>query len=527
MRSTFMGLETSKRGMFTQQTALYTVGHNISNANTPGYSRQRVNMQATLPYPGIGLNAPKVPGFIGTGVESHSIQRVRDQFIDRQLRQETNQLGYWDSKSKAITQMEDIMSEPSEFGLNKSLDLFWNSLQELSTSPENAGTRKVVTERGVTAAESFNYIHKQLIEVQGNLKNEIDVSTKDINSILKQIASLNENISKVEPNGYMPNDLYDARDILVDELSQYLPIQVDYVKNGGNSLAIAEGNMTISVKTKNGGLIKVVEGKEASQFEHNLPVGDSKDPFQYFTINGVPAVIPPLTDVQLDYGDLLPAQGKMLSLINSYGYGNTGQGDYPEMLTELNKMAQEFAKAFNEIHSSGFGLPTKDAAGNLIPSETGHNFFVDPNAPLDPNDRGDTITAGNIAVNKVVRDDPSKVAASDVINQEGNGKNALLLSEFKTKSIAGLNNASTQSFYQSLIGKLGVDGEQANRLAETSAVKQLTIMNSRASVSSVSLDEEMTNMIIFQQAYNASARMITVVDETLDKIINGMGRVGL
>ncbi|MEK5146245.1 flagellar hook-associated protein FlgK [Psychrobacillus sp. FSL K6-4615] len=525
MRSTFMGLETSKRGMFTQQTALYTVGHNISNANTLGYSRQRVNMQATLPYPGIGLNAPKVPGFIGTGVESHSIQRVRDQFIDRQLRQETNQLGYWDSKSKAITQIEDIMSEPSEFGLNKSLDLFWNSLQELSTSPENAGTRKVVTERGVTAAESFNYIHKQLIEVQGNLKNEIDISTKDINSILKQIASLNENISKVEPNGYMPNDLYDARDVLVDELSQYFPIQVDYVKNGGNSLAIAEGNMTISIKTGKPApdhIIKIVEGKEASQFAHNLPAGDNKDPFQSFTINGLPA-----NGATIDHSELLPNQGKMLSLINSYGYGNTGQGDYPEMLTELNKMAQEFAKAFNEIHSSGFGLPTKDAAGNPIPSETGHNFFVDPNAPFDPNDRGDTITAGNIAVNKVVRDDPSKVAASDLINQEGNGKNAQLLSEFKTKSIAGLNNTSTQSFYQSLIGKLGVDGEQANRLAETSAVKQLTIMNSRASVSSVSLDEEMTNMIIFQQAYNASARMITVVDETLDKIINGMGRVGL
>ncbi len=505
MRSTFMGLETSKRGMFTQQTALYTVGHNISNANTLGYSRQRVNMQATLPYPGIGLNAPKVPGFLGTGVESHSIQRMRDQFIDRQLRQETNELGYWDTKSKAITQMEDIMSEPSDFGLNESLDLFWKSLNELSTSPENAGTRKVVTERGVTAAESFNYIHKQLIEVQGNLKNEIDVSTKDINSILKQIAALNENISKVEPNGHMPNDLYDARDVLVDELSQYFPIQVEYVKNGGNSLAIAEGNMTISIRTANGP-IKIIEGKEASQFDHNLPVGDTKDPFQNFTINGVPA-----NGATVNHRDLLPKQGKMLSLINSYGYGNTGQGDYPEMLAQLDKMASEFANAFNTVHNAGFGLPPAN--------ETGLDFFVNLN--------GGPISAGNIAVNQDIRNDPSKVAASTELNQEGNGKNALLLAAVKTKSIAGLSNANVQSFYQSLIGKLGVDGEQANRLAETSATKLLTISNSRAAVSSVSLDEEMTNMIVFQQAYNASARMITVVDETLDKIINGMGRVGL
>ncbi|MEK3994146.1 flagellar hook-associated protein FlgK [Psychrobacillus sp. FSL K6-2365] len=509
MRSTFMGLETSKRGMFTQQTALYTVGHNISNANTLGYSRQRVNMQPTLPYPGIGLNAPKVPGFIGTGVEAHSIQRIRDQFIDRQYRQETNELGYWETKSKAITQMEDIMAEPSDYGLNESLDLFWKSLEELSTSPENAGTRRVVTERGVTAAESFNYIYKQLVEVQGNLKNEIDVTTKNVNSILKQIAALNENIAKVEPNGYLPNDLYDARDTLVDELSQYFPIKIEYAKNGGNSLAIAEGNMTISIRTGKpvpNDTIKIVEGKEASQFEHNLPVGDTKDPFQGFTIIGVPA-----NGATINHTELLPNQGKMLSLINSYGYGANKEGVYPEMLAQLDKMAQEFANAFNAVHRAGYGLPPDN--------ETGLDFFVNPN--------GGAITAGNIAVNKVIKDDPSKLSASTEPDQEGNGKNAVLLAAVKTTSILGLGNATVQSFYQSLIGKLGVDGEQANRLAETTAVKQLTIANNRASVSSVSLDEEMTNMIIFQQAYNASARMITVVDETLDKIINGMGRVGL
>lgn len=509
MRSTFMGLETSKRGMFTQQTALYTVGHNISNANTLGYSRQRVNMQPTLPYPGIGLNAPKVPGFIGTGVEAHSIQRIRDQFIDRQYRQETNELGYWETKSKAITQMEDVMAEPSDYGLNESLDLFWKSLEELSTSPENAGTRRVVTERGVTAAESFNYIYKQLVEVQGNLKNEIDVTTKDVNSILKQIAALNENIAKVEPNGYLPNDLYDARDTLVDELSEYFPIKIEYTKNGGNSLAIAEGNMTISIRTGKpvpNDTIKIVEGKEASQFEHNLPVGDNKDPFQGFTIIGVPA-----NGATIDHTEFLPNQGKMLSLINSYGHGMNNEGVYPEMLAKLDKMAQEFANAFNAVHRAGYGLPPDN--------ETGLDFFVNPN--------GGAISAGNIAVNKVLKDDPSKVAASTEPDQEGNGKNAVLLAAVKTTSILGLGNATVQSFYQSLIGKLGVDGEQANRLAETTAVKQLTIANNRASVSSVSLDEEMTNMIIFQQAYNASARMITVVDETLDKIINGMGRVGL
>lgn len=509
MGSTFMGLETSKRGLYTQQSALYTTGHNISNANTLGYSRQRVNMEATLGYPGTGLNAPKIPGHLGTGVQTHSVQRIRDQFIDRQYRQETTKLGYWESRSDAISQMEDIMAEPSEFGLNTSLDQFWKSLQDLSTNPENAAARKVVVQRGIGVAESFNYIHKQLSDIQGNLKNEILTSTDDVNSILKQIASINEQIQAIEPNGYMPNDLYDARDNLLDELSQYFPIEIEYTKSGGNSLAIAEGSVKVSIKTKTGS-IEVINGKDAGKL---TPTGMSKndnfEPFNGFTVDGSGAVAGgPIT-----YNDMELNKGKMLSIINSYGHGtNTtnAEGYYPEMLAKLDKMALAFAEKFNEIHRGGTDLN----------GDTGNNFFVPKS--------GATISAGNISVDSIFESDPSLVAASSSADkEEGNGANAILLANMKSEILAGLDNATVQSFYQSMIGELGVDGEQAVRLAYNSATIKLTVENNRASVSSVSLDEEMTNMIIFQQAYNASARMITVVDETLDKIINGMGRVGL
>ena len=151
MRSTFMGLETSKRGLFTQQSALYTTGHNISNANTLGYSRQRVNMEATGGFPGVGLNAGTMPGFLGTGVQAGSIQRIRDGFVDHQYRQESNKLGYWDSKSNALSQMEDVLNEPSAYGLQKTLSEFWQSLQDLAVNPENGGARAVVVERGVSS----------------------------------------------------------------------------------------------------------------------------------------------------------------------------------------------------------------------------------------------------------------------------------------------------------------------------------------------------------------------------------------
>jgi flagellar hook-associated protein 1 FlgK len=515
MRSTFMGLEASKRGLFTQQSALYTTGHNIANANTAGYSRQRVNMQPTLGFPGTGLNAPKTPGFIGTGVEAGSVQRIRDAFVDRQYRQESNKLGYWESRSEAITHMEDIMSEPSDFGLSASLDQFWKSLQDLHTSPENAGARKVVVHRGIAVAESFNYINKQLTDIQGNLKNEILVSTKDVNSILDQIASLNEQIQSIEPNGYMPNDLYDARDNLLDELSAYFPIEVSYQKSGGNSLAIAEGSVTVSIKTNTGTNIEVVNGKDAGELSAETTPGakmtdsENYEPFTQFTITGTGTI----TGGTIAYSDLEANKGGMLSLINSYGHGTvaSAQGYYPEMLAKLDQMANEFAKEFNKIHQSGYELDS---------TTMGDEFFViKPPATV--------LGAGTIMVNKDIIDDPSKIAASTAESAEGNGANALLLANMKSNLMTGLGGATVQSFYQSMIGQLGVDGEQAGRLHYNSGTIMLAVDNKRASVSAVSLDEEMTNMIIFQQAYNASARMITVVDETLDKIINGMGRVGL
>lgn len=505
MGSTFMGLETSKRGLTTQQSALYTTGHNISNANTIGYSRQRVNMEATLGYPGTGLNAPKIAGHLGTGVQVGSVQRIRDQFIDRQYRQENNKLGYWESRSDAISQMEDIMSEPSEFGLNASMDLFWKSLQDLSTNPENAAARKVVVQRGIGVAESFNYIHKQLSDIQGNLKNEILTSTEDVNSIIKQIATLNEQIQAIEPNGYMPNDLYDARDVLLDELSQYFPIDIEYTKSGGNSLAIAEGSVRVSIKTKTGS-VEVINGKFAGELTSNGMANNADfDPFSGFTVAGNGVVGGPI-----NHEDMELNKGKMLSLINSYGHvpdTNKSEGYYPDMLKKLDQMADEFAKAFNVIHEKGHPL---DGSTDI------ENFF-------DITSTG----ASGIKVNDAIINNPGSIAASNSLGEEGNGANSILLAKMKSEILGGLNNATVQSFYQSMIGQLGVDGEQANRLSYNSATIKLTVENNRASASSVSLDEEMTNMIIFQQAYNASARMITVVDETLDKIINGMGRVGL
>lgn len=513
MRSTFMGLEASKRGLFTQQSALYTTGHNISNANTLGYSRQRVNMQATTGYPMAGLNSPTYPGHLGTGVETGSIQRIRDQFIDRQYRQETNKLGYWESSAKSISQMEDIMKEPSEYGINQAFTNFWKSMEDVVDNPKDAAGRQVLISKGQALAESFNYMDKQLKLIQGNIGNEINVSTEKVNSILKQIAAINKQIQAIEPNGYVANDLYDARDVLVDELNEYIPVSISMVKSGGNANAIAEGTMTIKFKPANGGdEITLVDGKNyaslASVDTNGKAVdGDVDDQAtngytEFGAINVSGLGDPPAGGAAhtLSYNDLEKGKGKLLSLIDAYGHSG-GEGLYPEMLKKLDVLVKEFVNAFNEQHKTGF-----DADGNQ-----GVDFFTGT-------------TAGDI---KVAISDPKQVAASGVAGEEGNNDNMRLLAELQSKTQPNLQNATFQTYYKSLVGQLGVKGQEAISNAYNSATLHLQITNNRASQSSVSLDEEMTNLITFQQAYNANARMITVVDETLDKIINGLGRVGL
>ncbi|WP_153722664.1 flagellar hook-associated protein FlgK [Sporosarcina cascadiensis] len=511
MRSTFMGLETSKRGLYTQQSALYTTGHNISNANTLGYSRQRVNMQATSGFPGVGINAGTMPGFLGTGVEAGSVQRIRDGFVDKQYRDESNKLGYWGARTDAISQMEDVLAEPSKYGLQQSFSDFWQALQTLAASPENGGARAVVAERGVAIADSFNYIDKSLNDIQTNLGKEIGVSAKNINSLLKQIGELNRQIAEVEPNGYLPNDLYDARDNLLDELSTLVPIEVSYEKTGGRAPAMADGTVTVKIKT-NGEPITVVHkdsvselkpvGQEGTDSEGN-PLGAMTG----FTITGGPQEVE-----TLDVNDMQKS-GSLKSLVTSFGYiDSTGakKGLYPDMLAELDKMANAFIKAFNEVHASGEPLPTPDGQPE---KEKVPNFF-------------EGTGASGIKVVDAIQEDPSRINASSASGQVGNAGNAKKLGDVLFNPLADLQGSSVQTYYSGVVGRLGVEGQQAVKMTGNSVTLLGAVSNRRDSISSVSLDEEMTDMIRFQQAYNASARMVTVMDETLDKIINGMGVVG-
>jgi flagellar hook-associated protein 1 FlgK len=518
MTSTFYGLEIAKRGMFTQQSALSTTSHNITNANTPGYSRQRVNFVQTTPYPNVSKNSPVIPGQMGTGVEAGTVQRVREDFLDVQYRSENNKLGYWDSRANALEKMEEIMNEPSDSGLSITLDRFWQSLQDLAVNPTNAGARSVVRERGIAVAETFNYLSTSLKSIQGDLKNELDVTVKEINSLASQINNINKQISEIEPHGYLPNDLYDERDRLIDQLSSLANVKVTSNPSGGNALAIAEGSLTVEIVDDNGNSLgTLVDAKNKKVNE--LTVGYKKDSGLVETVS-----IGQKTLGVLEFN----STGKISSLIDSYGYtyesgsSTFEKGLFPDMLGNIDTMAFEFATKFNEAHKEGWSIEDYNSK-----SHTPVDFFsFGEDGLTDSKGAAELIQISQDIINST----DHIAAALPNSNGEvaiGDSQNAAKLADVKNKtfSIDG-NTTSFQNYYESIIGGMAVDTQEAERLTANSEVLRDAVDVRRQSVSAVSLDEEMTNMIQFQHAYNASARMITMQDEILDRIINGMGLSG-
>jgi flagellar hook-associated protein 1 len=514
MRSTFMGLETARRGMFTQQSALHTTGHNISNANTPGYTRQRINFEQTEPYPNASLNRPQIPGQVGTGVKAGSIQRVRESFLDIQYRSENNKLGYWETRAEAYTKLEEVLNEPSESGLAKTMDQFWQSLQDLAVNPTNPGARSVVRQRGIAVTETFNYLHNSISSIQRDLKNEISVSEKEINSLTYQISKINGQIADVEPHGYLPNDLYDERDRLIDQLASIVNIKVDYTNSGGGSLKMADGQAVIKMVSDSGKELGIlVSGDRNNNVTVNFDGADE-------SVKSVS-----IGNSKFDFTEL-KSTGKLKALVDSYGYEENGKvvGVYPDMMKELDNLAFTFATEFNNVHKDG--MSPNDIANQ---TKAGNPFFAD-SENVDLQREG---FAGRIQLADAINQSLDNIATADgtdIANATiGDSTNILKLASIINEKFdySGDNEqANFRNYYEGVIGGMAVKSQEAVRLTQNSGSLRESVENRRKSVSSVSLDEEMTNMIQFQHAYNASARMITLQDEMLDKIINGMGTVG-
>lgn len=224
MGSTFSGIELGKRSIMAHTQAITTAGHNISNANTEGYSRQRVELKEFDPLYRPELERPEAPGMVGQGMVAESITRVRDQLLDERITEQANQETYWDTRSKYYSMLEKIYNEPDDVSIRSNMDKFWESWQELSIHPENQASRQAVVTRGESLTDSINQRYESLQGINTLLNGDIDATVKQVNNYANQIAALNGEIVRSKGMGDNPNDLLDQRDNLVDKLSKLVNI---------------------------------------------------------------------------------------------------------------------------------------------------------------------------------------------------------------------------------------------------------------------------------------------------------------
>jgi flagellar hook-associated protein 1 FlgK len=525
MRSSFTGIEMAKRSLFTQQAALTTTAHNIANANTAGYSRQIVNMVAAKPLEAVGMMRSTVPGQMGQSVEFDSITRIREKFLDNQFDNENKNLGDWQVRKDTMDKLEAVITEPSDTGVRQTIEGFWNAWQELSKSPENLTARVLVKERALAMTDAFNDTSKKLQELSNDITSNIDVQAKSANSMIGSIANLNEQIYRVEGLGDNANDLRDQRDLLIDNLSKVINISYTEDSSGYN---IKMGNIQLNTGKTVGTPL------DASVFAAAFKTGDlnsgsvngmivSRDQnvanFQFQLDSMVKTLATGDLKVTLNAGTVVPSG----TVIN--GVPMTGSVANRTLTTKTDVTV----KGFNGLHELGYG--TSD------PVKSGVPFFTLKSGTTEWN-------AQNITVNPDITANVANVATSmrtyvDTDGTEkvvkGNNDLALLSADVANQKVNFDPNTTGQSilkdgtfgeFFQSIVGELGVQSQEATRQATNQQALVDQIDSRRQSVSGVSLDEEMANMIKFQHAYNAAARSLTTFDEMLDKVINNMGIVG-
>ena len=253
MGSTFSGIELGKRSIMANTDAITTAGHNISNANTEGYSRQRVQIKEFDPLYKPDLERAERAGMIGQGVDVQSINRVRDELLDSRIVSQANTESYWQTRSDYYTMIEQIYNEPDDVSVRSNMDKFWESWQELSINPESKASRQAVVTRAETLTDSIKQRWESLAGIGNLLEGDIEATVKQVNSLSKQIANVNAEIVRSRAMGDNPNDLLDRRDLLVDKLSKLVNVSTDQ-RDGDEFMVHVDGKVLVQ-----GGVSREIE----------------------------------------------------------------------------------------------------------------------------------------------------------------------------------------------------------------------------------------------------------------------------
>lgn len=554
----FSVLNTAKVGLLSQQLGIEVTGQNIANVQTKGFSRQRVVLEASPPrMTGLGL--------LGTGVKVSSIVRSHDKFLFDEIVSETNPLGEFTLKKDVFDQLEALFNENNGRSLNSALSDFFDNFHDISANPRGLAERATAVAKAESMLDVFRQIGNSLFQKQLNLDQQVIDEVTFINTIVGEIAELNRSIHANEPGPFIANDLRDKRDILVKELSEKMDLNfftdqegtVNLTFSDGTPLLIDATQFTLSTQLNGDNLgFKDIIATDAQGNTVNVTSlvqgGKMKGLLDMRDVE-LPAFLDQLDRLALGLSqevNRIHEQGfgldgstgllffTTLAPIVRNNTANTGSAQVSmtnasPTTTSVDKFEMEFTSGNTFIlnnQTTGLASGTFTfSAGSTFNLANG--FAVTITGAAAAGDRFTFSVSENasrtLAVSDIIKNNHLKIAAGKTTN--GDGDNALELANLQDSLVfdntslkAGSGSFTFDEFYNSLIGVVGVKAQsEQTGLTQQEAIL-LQLQNRKESKAGVSIDEELINMIKFQQAYNAAARLITAVDEMMTILQNSV-----
>ena len=554
----FSTLSSAKLGLLAQQLAIEVTGQNVANIETEGYSRQDVSFEANTPRGHIkygGLHQ------LGTGVRIASIERAHDQFLFTQIMDEGDLTGSTEVKKEIFEQLEVLFNEGSGRSLNDALSLFFSSIHDLATNARGLPERVDLISKAEHLSSTFNQTGNQLFTIQRNIDATIETEVAKINTLTTQIGKLNESIHANEPTSqYKANDLRDNRDRLVKELSKKIDIQLVQESDNQISLTLKDGtalvlkdqvfDLSTSINANNESFndVYIDSGSTTKNITSTIKGGELRG---YLDMRD--------TEVESVLDKMNILSGSFIQEFNSIhreGFGIDGSSgldfftpldvtvdhDVDNTGTAVVSMTNaspttisvdEFEIAFTDSNEFTLNNLTTNASSGTFTFTTGSTFNIKDGFAVAISGTaasGDKVTfsvsedaASLMSVSSTITADGQKIAAGTTTN--GDGGNALLMADLQNELVFNSVTWSSESgsftvdeYYNAVVSTIGIKSFSAQATLRQQEGVMLQLNSRRESISGVSIDEEMIKMIKFQQAYNASARMISMVDEMLDTL---------
>ncbi|HLU42739.1 MAG TPA: flagellar hook-associated protein FlgK [Microthrixaceae bacterium] len=470
--SSFGALTTALSGLLTHRRALDVVGHNIANVDTAGYSRRRADLTAAgqSVVPALWARSTST----GNGVAVEGITRIRDEFLERQAYSAHGAASRLRVEAQQLGRIEQTLPEPSDVGLAAQLNDFWAGWDDVANNPGSMAGRIAVLQHGATVASSLNRVDAELRDLRSSALGELESLIAEVNSMAANIAELNGAVSRAVAAGLDPHDLSDQRDELVLQLSKKIGIETRPGEHGTVDVLLGGSSLVRGTKAQ---ALQVTEPEPLGP--PHAGTGLDRVEVQW-AIDGYPASV---------------RSGEAAGLLE------TLNEHVPRAIGELDAVAAAMVATVNALHSAGQGLdPVADV--NLT--------FWDPAGT----------TAATIRISADVEGQPSRIAAAAA------GAGALDASVAQQIAQLFADPAGPNAAYETMIGRLAVQTQSTARRSDIQQDVALRADDQRLSVSGVNLDEELTALIASQRAYEASARLMTAVDEALDTLVNRTGLVG-